>query len=79
MRVTTTTTAIGGTGKATAGPPKEVKVRERQTKLRKVREKVLAPSVTNAGGVGISPEESRDTQGVNEARLEQKEGTRVTK
>ena len=52
-RVTTTMTATGGTGRATAGPPKAVRKEERRMRLRKARGKVTAPS--DAGVTGISP------------------------
>ena len=55
MKVTTTTRATGGTGKATAGPPKEVRNREELMKLQRAKEKVMAPSATSAGVTGTSP------------------------
>ena len=55
MRVTTTTTAIGGTGRATAGPPKEARKEAKLTRLRKAKVKDMALSVTNAGATGTSP------------------------
>ena len=54
-RVTTTTTAIGGTGKETAGPPKEARKGAKPMRLQKVKGKDMALSVTNAGATGIWP------------------------
>ena len=55
MKVTTTTRATSGTGKAIAGPPKEARSKEELTKLRKAKAKVTAPSAISVGVMGTSP------------------------
>ena len=81
MKVTTTTTATGGTGRVTAGPAKEERKEARRTRLRKVEEKDMAPSVTNAGATGTSPATALTQRlWAKEAlREEEKEEKQVTK
>ena len=81
IRVTTTTTAIGGTGRATAGPPKEVRKEAKLTRLRKIKEKDMALSVTNAGATGTSPATAptRRLWAKEALKEEAKEGNQATK
>ena len=81
MKVTTTTRVTGGTGRVTAGPPKVARKEARRTRLRKVEERDMVPSVTNAGATGTSPATALTQRlWAKEAlREEEKEEKQVTK
>ena len=80
-KVTTTTRATGGTGKAIAGPPKEERSKEEPTRLRKGKGKVTAPSATSAGVMGTSPVTAPTVKPWAKEALkeEEKEGRQDTK
>ena len=80
-KVTTTTRATGGTGKAIAGPLKEARSKEEPTKLRKAKAKVTAPSATSAGVMGTSPVTAPTAKPLAKEALkeEEKEGRQDTK
>ena len=80
-KVTTTTRATGGTGKAIAGPPKEERSKEELTRLRKGKGKVTAPSAISAGVMGTSPVTAPTVKPWAKEALkeEEKEGRQDTK